>query len=439
LRNVWVAYASGRFYASQVKSFIGALVRQGLLVSAVGARLSARRQIKGSRLKGTTILKGKFVWDGRRGSSIPMGAVLIEDGRIRAVGSAAEIATAAPAEVFDFPDATLLPGLIDSHAHLSMDGSLDNYLDRMSDGVDVLMSRAAEMMTRALVSGVTTCRCLGDREFLDVACKEAVAKENAAGPRLLIATRGIRAPAGHGYMGYPFTGTEEIRRAIKENIDRGADLTKIFITGTLRGGGNLPAYLTREEIKVAIDESHAAGRRVAAHCVGGDGLDWALECGLDTLEHAYQISPAQVTTLAKSATALVLTPGAVLSEDRVRRLPRHLIQGHLDEKDQMCQAMKLTVQAGISYAVGTDGMHGDLGREIAWLCTLGASNADALRAATIHGARICGIDDETGTLEPRKSADIIAVRGDPLADISALENVIAVMKGGQWINKSAGR
>jgi imidazolonepropionase-like amidohydrolase len=365
-----------------------------------------------------------------------MGAVLIEDGRIRAVGPAAEIATAATAEVFDFPDATLLPGLIDSHTHLSMDGSLDNYLDRMSDGVDALMNRAAEMMIRDLRSGVTTCRCLGDREFLDVACKDAVVKENTAGPRLLIATRGIRAPAGHGSMGYPFTGTEEIRQAIRENISRGADLTKIFITGTLRGGGNLPAYLTREEIKVAIEESHAAGQKVASHCVGGDGLDWALEYGLDTLEHAYQISPAQAMSLAKSATALVLTPGAVLSEERVRRLPQHLIQGHLDERDQMCQAMKLTVQAGIPYAVGTDGLHGDLPGDIAWLCALGASNADALRAATIHGARICGIDDETGTLEPGKTADIIAVRGDPLTDISALRNVTIVMKGGQWIDKS---
>jgi imidazolonepropionase-like amidohydrolase len=154
-------------------------------------------------LKGEIILKSKYVWDGKKDKSIPHGAILVRDGRIRAVGDARDITTAADAEVFDFPDATLLPGLIDSHTHLSMDGSVDNYLDRMTDGLDVLAERAARMMKKDLLSGVTTCRCLGDREFLDVTCKEAVHSGNAVGPNLLIATRGIRAPEGHGFVGYP--------------------------------------------------------------------------------------------------------------------------------------------------------------------------------------------------------------------------------------------
>ncbi len=370
---------------------------------------------------------------------MPQGAVLIEKGFIRAVGPASEILTAPHDQVVDWPQATLLPGLIDSHTHLSMDGSLDNYLDHMSDSVAELTLRATSMMRKDLRAGVTTCRCLGDKEFLDVACRQAVEKGEVVGPRLLIATRGIRAPHGHGFVGYPFNGKDEIRNAIKENITRGADLIKIYITGTLKGEGNLPSYLSREEIKLAIEESHAAGVRVAAHCVGGTGLDWAIELGLDTLEHAYHITEEQVERLANSNTALVLTPGAVLAEERVRHLPHGLIQGHLDERDHMFAAMALTVKAGIPFAVGTDGMHGELVQDIVYLSELGATNREALQAATLHGAEICGIEKERGSLEPGKLADIISVEGNPLKDIRALRKVIAVIKNGNIVHYTPGQ
>lgn len=390
-------------------------------------------------IEGITVVKGKGVWTGIGNRVIPDGAVLIENGIILAVGTSAEILTAPHDRVLEWPDATLLPGLIDSHTHLSMDGSLDNYLDHMSDPVPVLTLRATVMMRRDLMAGVTTCRCLGDREFLDVACREAVVSGEVAGPSLLVATRGIRAPQGHGFVGYPFNGKDEIRNAIRENISRGADLIKIYITGTLKGNGNLPSYLSREEIRIAIEESHAAGLPVASHCVGGTGLDWAIELGLDTLEHAYQITAEQVERLARSGTALVLTPGAVLAEDRVRRLPPALIQGHIDERRQMLEAMALTVKARIPFAVGTDGMHGDLAGDILYLSELGATNLDALQAATIHGAKACGIERETGSLEKGKRADIIAVEGNPLERLSTLKKVIAVMSRGELVYQATGK
>jgi len=383
-----------------------------------------------------TIVKGRNVWDGTSNRPIPDGAVLIENGVIRAVGPSGEILTARHDEIFEWPDATLLPGLIDSHTHLSMDGSLDNYLDHMSDSIAVLTLRATAMMRKDLMAGVTTCRCLGDREFLDVACRMAVEKGEVAGPSLLVATRGIRAPQGHGFVGYPFNGPEEIRNAIRENIQHGADFIKIYITGTLKGNGDLPAYLSGEEIKLAIQESHAAGLRVASHCVGGPGLDRALELGLDTLEHAYHITAEQVESLAKSRTALVLTPGAVLAEERVRRLPQSLIQGHLHERDLMFHSMALAVKARIPFAVGTDGMHGDLAEDIAFLTELGATNSEALQAATIHGAKICGIESETGSLGKGKRADIIAVDGNPLEELDSLRKVIAVFSKGKLVHQT---
>lgn len=382
-------------------------------------------------MRNVFIHKADYVWDGLSDKALPDGAVLVEGSRIRAIGPSREILTAPHARIFDWPGATLLPGLIDSHTHLSMDGSLENFLDRMSDSIPVLTLRATAMMARDLMSGVTTCRCLGDREFLDVACREAVARGEVAGPTLLVATRGIRAPEGHGFVGYPFKGKQEIKNAIRENIARGANLIKIYITGTLKGTGGLPAYLTREEIKLAIDESHNAGLPVAAHCVGGPGLDWAIELGLDTIEHAYQITPEQVARLTQSKTSLVLTPGAVLAEERIQRLPKPLIQGHVLEREQMFASMALAVDADIAFGVGTDGTHGDLARDIQYLSELGAPNHKALKAATSHGAKVCGIEHDTGSLEKGKSADIIAVQGNPLKDITSLKNVIAVVSKGR--------
>lgn len=231
--------------------------------------LSNKCQSRNSRLNFSVvekriILKARYVWDGIRDRVLPFGAILIEKGKIQAIGPAEEILTAPHDQFYEWPHATLLPGLIDSHTHLSMDGSMANYLDHMSDDVAVLTLRATAMMRKDLKAGITTCRCLGDKEFLDVACRQAVEKGEILGPRVLVATRGIRAPQGHGFVGYPFKGIEEIRKAIKENISRGADLIKIYITGTLKGKGNLPSYLTREEIRLSIEEAHGAGTPVAS-------------------------------------------------------------------------------------------------------------------------------------------------------------------------------
>ena len=384
-------------------------------------------------MRRTSIIKGSFLWDGLRDALLADGAVLVEDGRIQAVGRAHDIVAFPHDELHDWPGVTLMPGLIDSHTHLSMDATMENYLDHMSDSVAELTLRATAMMRKDLLAGITTCRCLGDKEFLDIACRKAVEEGLVMGPRVLVATRGIRAPQGHGFVGYPFNGPDEIKRAIRENIERGADLIKIYITGTLKGNGKLPSYLSREEIKLAIDEAHVGGLPIASHCVGGEGLDWAIEFGLDTLEHAYHITDQQIEKLADSDTKLVLTPSPLLTEARVRHLPQALIQGHLDERDMIFNRMAAAVASALPFAVGTDGVHGELAQEVKYLADMGASNYEALKAATVYGAKVCGIDEETGSLEVGKSADIIAVNGNPLKDVGTLWHPAAVMKMGEIV------
>jgi imidazolonepropionase-like amidohydrolase len=376
------------------------------------------------------IIQTGLVWDGINNTPVPGNAIAVREGKIVAVGQQEDIKRIPHDHVIDFPGCTLMPGLIDSHTHLSMDGELENYLDHMADPVAELTLRAVAMMKRDLNAGVTTCLCCGDREFLDIVCRKAVNEGLVDGPHLLVATRGIRAPTGHGFVGYPFDGIEAIRKAIVENADAGADFIKIYISGTLRGDGELPSFLSHEEIRTAINEAHRAGLPVTAHCVGGEGLDQALEYGIDCLEHVYHISDRQIGELKNSYTRLVLTPGPMLSSERIGKLPDRLIPGHFNEREIIRSRMAAVIASGKPFAVGTDGLHGGLAQEIKYLVEMGATPLQALQAATIQGAIVSGVDKKTGSLEPGKQADLLVVKGNPFTDLSALKRVQGVWRSG---------
>jgi len=374
------------------------------------------------------LIKAAGLWDGQGDEILEKAGIVVENGLIKAIGPVESLVSTAE-HVIDWSHATLIPGLIDSHTHLSMDPTIENYLTHMQDSVAELTLRATAMMKKDLLSGVTTCRCLGDREFLDVACKNAIENLLVPGPHLLIATRGIRKVGGPGFVGYPFEG-EQISMAIKENIAAGADLIKIYITGTLKGTGRLPSYLTFQEIQTAVEESHRSGVKIAAHCVGGIGLDWAMDLGLDTLEHLYHISDKQIEKLGSSRSMPVLTPGAMLTDARIQHLPKDLIMPHREERVEIHNRMATLVDSGIPFALGTDGMHGEMAQEIAYLVELGAKPSTALVSATFNGAQVCGIEAKTGSLEVGKRADILAVVGNPLEDVSVLRKIAGVMKDG---------
>jgi imidazolonepropionase-like amidohydrolase len=380
-----------------------------------------------------TLIKGRLVIDGMGNPPIERGAILVEGERILRVGKEEEFKGEANIHVLDCGDQTLLPGLIDCHNHLSLDPRLENYLYRMADPIAGLTLRACETMKIDLRSGVTTSRCLGDKGFLDVECKKAVHSGLIPGPRLLIATRGVRALHGHGFVGYPFGGVEQIRTAVRENLSAGADLIKIYITGTLRDPKGIPSYFSKEEIQTAVDEAHRVGIPVATHCIGGVGLEWALETGIDTIEHGYFLTDKEINLLAKSESWLVMTPSIFFTEARIRTLPPHLIEGHLQHRDEVGQRMKAAIKAGVKFAVGTDGMHGGLAQEIQYLVDFGATTSQALMAATRHAARVCGLEASIGTLEPGKFGDIIGVEGNPLKDIGALKTVKTVISHGKII------
>jgi len=376
------------------------------------------------------LVKGAALFLGVEDSLTQPAAVLIRDGRIEAAGREAEIREADADEVIECKGQTLLPGLIDCHNHLSLDPTLDNYLFRMNDPIPELTVRAVQTMAVDLASGVTTSRCLGDKGFLDLACKKAVAAGKLVGPRLLVATRGIRAPHGHGFVGYPFCGVENIRQAVRENLAAGADLIKIYITGTLRSSKGLPHYFSREEIQTLVDEAHRVGVPVATHCIGGLGLKLAVETGLDVIEHGYYITDEEINLLIQSKRWLVMTPSIFFTDARIQTLPADLIEGHLQQRGEVQHRLTAAIKAGVKFAAGTDGMHGGLAQEVQYLTQFGASKFEALQAVTLKAASVCGMEDHIGTIETGKFADIIGVEGNPLEDTSALQRVRTVMQEG---------
>jgi imidazolonepropionase-like amidohydrolase len=381
--------------------------------------------------KGKTLVKGGLVIDGTGAPPIDKGVILIEGQRIIAVGKEGEVGKKADTRVLDCSDQTLLPGLIDCHNHLSLDPKLENYLYRMNDSIPELTLRAMATMAVDLRSGVTTSRCLGDKGFLDVECKKAINSGLVPGPRLLVATRGIRAFHGHGFVGYSFGGIDQIRTAVRENLSAGADLIKIFITGTLRDPKGILSYFSKEEIQTAVDEAHRVGIQVTTHCIGGTGFELALETGIDVIEHGYFLTDKEIDLLAKSGRWLVMTPSIFFTDARIKNLPTHLIDGHLRQREEVARRMKAAIKAGIKFAVGTDGMHGGLAQEIQYLVDFGATPGQALMAATSNAAKVCGLEESIGTLAPGKYGDIIGVTGNPLKDIGSLKRVKTVISMGE--------
>jgi imidazolonepropionase-like amidohydrolase len=193
----------------------------------------------------------------------------------------------------------------------------------------------------------------------------------------------------------------------------------------------IPCYFTKEEIQTAVDEAHRVGRPVATHCIGGIGFEWALKTGIDVIEHGYFLTDKEIDLLAKSGKWLVMTPSIFFTDARIKTLPTDLVDGHLRQRDEVAQRMRAAVKGGIKFAVGTDGMHGGLAQEIQYLVDFGAAPIQALMAATCHAAKVCGLEESVGTLEPGKYADIIGVKGNPMEDVGVLKRVKTVISMGE--------
>lgn len=402
-------------------------------------------------------IKSKRLIDGTGRPPLEDGVLLIEDERIVQVGRPEQVAIPAGAKVIDCSDQTLLPGLIDSHTHVTLglgvmakpDVSAPS-IARQVQASDLRLALRATMYLREdLRSGVTTMRALGDPDGIDLAVRDAIADGDILGPRLLVAGRAIRPSHGWGLEGFFVAdGVEQVRAAVRQNIAMGADVIKIFVTN-FRQGTNDEAYMradltrvpiyTREEIAAAVDEAHRVGVKIAAHALGGPGLRWALEAGVDTIEHANLMEEQDIELFLKTGAWLV-DPNLVVIYDKIG-LENLTWWSFPEWREKVNYARENTrnmlpkaIKAGVKFALGVDPCHGFIWKEAQYLVEMGVPEIDVIVALTKSGAEVCGLEDKVGTLEPGKIADVISVKGNPLDDIKCLQNVCLILKAGKVIS-----
>jgi imidazolonepropionase-like amidohydrolase len=401
-----------------------------------------------------TVIRAGTLIDGKSDKPRRDQVIVIRGNKIESVSDAATAKTPASATVIDLSQLTVLPGLIDSHTHLFLQGE-----DPAKGGYDANIltaplslraARATVSARRALEQGFTTLRDVETEGagYGDVGIKQAINAGYIPGPRLFVATRAISTTGGYMLEGYApeltmpkgaqiADGPVETRKAAREQLDHGADWIKVYMTHRSWVGKNgelvSQPTLTVEELRAVVDETHGWGRKVACHAYGGIGLHRALDGGCDSLEHGLDLDDAAISQMVKQGTWYVPTLAVYYTD----WAPADTPDGQRDRLRASAHevSFKKALQAGVKIVFGTD-MGGipwtePIAQEFSRMVEFGMRPMDAIQSATSHAAVMLEMENKIGVVAPGAYADIIAVNGDPLRDIKLLESVQFVMKDGQ--------
>ena len=402
----------------------------------------------------TIVLKAARMYDGKGDALVKPGVVVVADGKITAAGPTASVP--AGAEVIDLGDATLLPGFIDAHTHLTgmySDDWKQATLDRLQKTVAEQALDASVNARVTLMAGFTTVRDVGSRDSIDVGLRNAIANGKIAGPRMLVSVHAIGATGGHcdegGYRQglFPETGTwvgvingaDQAREAVRLAHKYGADIIKTCATGgvlSLTDDVDTP-QLTQEELNAIVDEAHALRRKTAAHAHGAEGAKRAIRAGIDSIEHGSFMDDEALDMMKQRGTYLVptLIAGESLKEkmEKGLYLPPAIAAKARAAVAARTQMFQHAVAKGVKIGFGTDAAvypHGHNAEEFHLMVDLGMKPMDALRSAASADAELLGLADKIGTLQTGKLADVVAVPGDPMENIRKTEQVLFVMKEG---------
>jgi imidazolonepropionase-like amidohydrolase len=397
------------------------------------------------------VLRAARLYDGKSDAVTSPGVVVVEGGTIRALGARATIPSGA--QVIDLGDATLLPGLMDAHTHLSQESSLDwkqDQLDYLKKPIPEQAIDATEYARRTLLAGFTSVRDVGSSDLIDVGLRNAINAGKIPGPRMLVAANAIGARGGHcdptggfrpGLLKEPGTqegianGPEEIRAAVRFATKHGADVIKTCATGGVLSEQDKvdSPQLTQAELDALVDEAHALGRKTAAHAHGAEGAKRAIRAGIDSIEHGTFLDDEAFELMKKRGTYLTPTPLPCIM-DRLRKggAPQRILEKAATADARARGMIKAAIAKNVRIAFGSDAAvcpHGSQINQFAIFVQEGMKPLAAIRTATSVDAALFGVTDR-GTLEAGKLADIVAVPGDPSRDISQMEKLFFVMKGG---------
>jgi imidazolonepropionase-like amidohydrolase len=422
---------------SMMRSFLAVLLATQIIHTTALAADTSVSAIRAGRL--IDVASGKVLTDQ---------VVIVRGDRIESVSAAGAATIPTGAKVIDLSAYTVLPGLIDTHTHVTSDPTLPPYHGYGLSNPRIALKGAANAKA-TLLAGVTTIRDVGAPAFTDIALRDAINEGDVPGPRILASGPALGITGGHcddNMLAPQFEhssegvadGVTEVRRVVRRNVKYGADVIKYCGTGGVFSKGTRVGaqQFTAEEVAALIDEAHMQGRRVAVHAHGGDGIKVAIRTGVDTVEHASLIDEEGLQLAKKHGTFLsmdIYNTEYTQAEGPKRGELEEFLRKDREVAEIQRENFRKAVKLGITLTMGTDTgvhRHGDSPKQLATMVRYGMTPMQAIQAATTVGADALGLKNEIGSLAAGYSADIIAVKGDPLADVRLLEQVPFVMKAG---------
>jgi imidazolonepropionase-like amidohydrolase len=389
------------------------------------------------------LVGGKLI-DGTGGALREDVVVVIEGDRIGSVGLADATTVPTGAEVIDVAGKTVMPGLINCHAHLCLDGSPDPVaaLKQRSFTESVLI--AAKHAAATLRAGVTTVRDLGGWEGIDLGLKKAINDGLIPGPRMLVSGKLLCMTGGTAHLiGREVDGPDEARKGAREQLKAGVDVIKVMATGGVMTPGTDPGsvQLTFEELRAAVEEAKKAGKLTAAHAYGATGIKNAIRAGSDSIEHGFFLDAEAIDMMLERGTVLVPTFAPlyeIIERGPEFSIPAPVIGKAQRASDAHLDSFRRAREAGVRIAAGNDGgtpfnPADNLAGELQRMVAAGMTPVEALAAAHSTAAELLRMSEQIGTVEPGKLADLVVLDADPQADISAVRQVHMVIKAGQLV------
>lgn len=380
------------------------------------------------------------------GKVIERGTVVVDGNLFKFVGPDKKYPASKNDTAFDISGKTILPGLIDAHVHLCVDGSPDPITALLKESIPQTTLKTADHARRTLDAGVTTVRDMGGKDYIDLALRDGIESGILQGPRMLCSGKLICMTGGHGWQfGREANGVDDVRAAVREQLKAGVDLIKLMATGGIMTKGVEPGstQFTLEELIAGVEEAKKAGRRTATHAQGTEGIKNALWAGINSIEHGFFLDDEAIELILETKAFVVPTlcaPYHIIKAGVRKGVPAYAVDKSKFVSKSHRESIKKAHRAKVPIAMGTDAgtpfnRHGENLKELELLVKVGFTPMEAIVATTQTASGVLGMGDKIGTLEKGKLADLVVLDGDPLKDIALLqrkERILAIMKDGQF-------